>query len=147
LGVVVFDEDGNPQELIEKPTIFRSKWAIPGLYFYDSSAPERARKLKPSKRNELEITDLNLGYLNSQKLTVHKLPRGTAWLDLGTEDGLLEAGQFVKLIQDRQGQLIGSPEEIAFICGWVEPEQILKNLDNKKSNYAVKLKSRILGNN
>lgn len=112
LGVVVFDDSNEVIDLIEKPQNKESDWAIPGLYFYDSSALERVKLLKPSHRNELEITDLNLSYLHDGLLSVKKLQRGTAWLDLGTFDGILEASHFVKTLQDRQGLEIGNPYKI-----------------------------------
>lgn len=143
LGVVVFDSHGKPVELVEKSPILVSNWAIPGIYFYDGSAPNRAKTLKPSGRGELEITDLNRSYLSEGKLQVHKLPRGTAWLDLGTPDGLLEASQFVKTIEERQGLLIGSPDEIAFKMGFLQNDELLKNLSKRTSNYSFGLK-RIL---
>lgn len=143
LGVVVFDTQGNPVELVEKPPVQISNWAIPGIYFYDGTAPERAKTLTPSSRGELEITDLNRSYLTEGKLQVHKLPRGTAWLDLGTPDGLLEASQFVKTIEERQGLLIGSPDEIAFKMGFLGNDELLEKLSKRQSNYSFSLK-RIL---
>ena len=143
LGVVVFDTQGNPVELVEKPLVQISNWAIPGIYFYDGTAPKRAKTLTPSSRGELEITDLNRSYLTEGKLQVHKLPRGTAWLDLGTPDGLLEASQFVKTIEERQGLLIGSPDEIAFKMGFLENDELLEKLGKRQSNYSFSLK-RIL---
>jgi glucose-1-phosphate thymidylyltransferase len=140
LGVVVFNPEGKPVKLVEKPTELISRWAIPGIYFYDGTAPARAQELKPSKRGELEITDLNRGYLNDDLLEVHKLPRGTAWLDLGTPDGLLEASQFVRTIEERQGLLLGSPEEAAITNGFLTTQDLWKGLEGKKSDYASKLR-------
>jgi glucose-1-phosphate thymidylyltransferase len=114
-GVVVFDEQGKATKLVEKPRQHISDWAIPGLYFYDSSVCERVRSLRPSPRGELEITDLNISYLNEGALKVLQLPRGTAWLDLGTAKNLLEASNFVQSLQERQGLLIGSPDEAALV--------------------------------
>ena len=118
-GVVVFDENENPISLIEKPSELVSSWAIPGLYFYDSTASDRARKLKPSPRGELEITDLNKDYLASGELSVIKMPRGTAWLDLGTPKSLLEAGKFIEIIEERQGLQVGNPLDAAKVFGWI----------------------------
>lgn len=114
LGVVTFDENGKPLELIEKPQTFISNWAIPGYYQYDNTVSERAKELKPSARGELEITDLNRSYLADGQLNVKKIQRGTAWLDLGTADGLLDASEYVRTLQKRQGVPIGSPEEAAW---------------------------------
>ena len=112
-GVVEFDSNDNPVSIIEKPQNSESNWAIPGLYFYDESASERAKNLKPSQRGEREISDLNSDYLGEGKLKVIRMPRGTAWLDLGTPDSLLEAGKFIQIIEERQGLRIGDPNEIA----------------------------------
>lgn len=117
-GVIEFDSSGLPIKIIEKPTNSSSSWAIPGLYFYDESASERVRKLKPSERGEREISDLNADYLNDKELTVIKMPRGTAWLDLGTPDSLLEAGKFIQIIEERQGLEVGNPIEVARVLGW-----------------------------
>jgi glucose-1-phosphate thymidylyltransferase len=143
LGVVVFDAQGKPADLVEKPTSPISRWAIPGIYFYDGSAPDRAKKIRPSQRGELEITDLNRSYLSENKLQVHKLPRGTAWLDLGTPVGILEASQFVRTIEERQGLLLGSPEEAAVTVGFATAQDILSRLDGKKSEYAIKLQDHL----
>ena len=118
-GVVVFDENDKPVSLIEKPANFISNWAVPGLYFYDSSASDRARKLTPSSRGELEITDLNNSYLESGDLHVIKMPRGTAWLDLGTPKSLLEAGKFIEIVEERQGLQVGNPRDVAELFGWI----------------------------
>lgn len=143
-GVVVFDKDDNPIELIEKPEKFISKWAIPGIYFYDKTASSRAKLLKPSNRGELEITELNRSYLVDGELKVHKLPRGTAWLDLGTPIGILEAGSFVRIIQDRQGILVGSPHEAALQVELVGKKHLIKYLKNQKSSYAIKIIDEIV---
>jgi len=111
-GVIEFDSNGNPVRIIEKPQNSESNWAIPGLYFFDESASKRAKNLTLSSRGEREISDLNSVYLSEGKLTVIKMPRGTAWLDLGTPDSLLEAGKFIQIIEARQGLRVGDPTEI-----------------------------------
>ncbi len=116
-GIVSFDKNGRPVEIIEKPIQPKSNWAVPGLYFYDSTVVEKAKKIKPSLRGELEISDLNRMYLHDSRLEVVKIPRGTAWLDLGTPDGLLDAGEYVRTLQKRQGVPIGSPEEATWRMG------------------------------
>lgn len=143
-GVVVFDKEENPTELIEKPEKFISKWAIPGIYFYDKTASERAKLLKPSNRGELEITELNRSYLEDGQLKVHKLPRGTAWLDLGTSIGILEAGSFVRILQDRQGILVGSPHEAALQVELISKKDLVIDLKDQKSNYAKKIIGEII---
>jgi glucose-1-phosphate thymidylyltransferase len=112
-GIVEFDQEGKPLRIVEKPTSTESSWAVPGLYFYDDSAINRAKKLTPSNRGELEITDLNHLYLDDGKLTVLRMPLGTAWLDLGTPKSLLDAGLFIQLLEERQGLRIGDPYEIS----------------------------------
>jgi len=143
-GVVVFDKEENPTELIEKPEKFISKWAIPGIYFYDKTASERAKLLKPSNRGELEITELNRSYLEDGQLKVHKLPRGTAWLDLGSSTGILEAGSFVRILQDRQGILVGSPHEAALQVELISKKDLVIDLKDQKSNYAKKIIDEII---
>ena len=137
-GVVLFDENEIVLDLVEKPLNSHSHWAIPGVYFYDNTASLRARQLEYSSRGELEITELNKSYLKDQLLTVQKLPRGTAWLDLGTPNGILEASNYVKIIQERQGILIGSPHEASEKQGFIDKKSILKDLEDKKSDYAKK---------
>jgi glucose-1-phosphate thymidylyltransferase len=117
-GVIVFNSNDQAVKIIEKPINSESNWAIPGLYFYDESASKRARKLNLSQRGELEITDLNIEYLGEGKLTVLKMPRGTAWLDLGTPESLLEAGKFIQIIEDRQGLEVGNPIQVAEVMGF-----------------------------
>ncbi|UPO97419.1 glucose-1-phosphate thymidylyltransferase RfbA [Cetobacterium somerae] len=123
-GVVEFDETGKAISLEEKPEKPKSNFAIPGLYFYDNTVVEKAKAVKPSHRGELEITTLNEMYLNEGTLNVLSLGRGMAWLDTGTHDGLLEASNFVKTIQSRQGVMVACLEEIAYKNGWVSKEKI-----------------------
>ena len=123
-GVVEFDESGKAISLEEKPENPKSNFAIPGLYFYDNTVVEKAKKVKPSHRGELEITTLNEMYLNEGTLNVLSLGRGMAWLDTGTHDGLLEASNFVKTIQSRQGVMVACLEEIAYKNGWITAEKV-----------------------
>ncbi|MGL6153825.1 MAG: glucose-1-phosphate thymidylyltransferase RfbA [Cetobacterium sp.] len=123
-GVVEFDENGKAISLEEKPEKPKSNYAIPGLYFYDNTVVEKAKRVKPSKRGELEITTLNEMYLEEDTLNVLSLGRGMAWLDTGTHDGLLEASNFVKTIQSRQGVMVACPEEIAYKNGWISKEKL-----------------------
>jgi len=123
-GVVVFDSDDKPISIEEKPSSSTSNWAITGLYFYDRTVVDIAKSLKPSARNELEITDINRIYLRRGTLKVEKIGRGIAWLDTGTHDSLLEASEFVRAIEHRQGLKIACIEEIAFLKGWIDADQI-----------------------
>lgn len=123
-GVVDFAEDGSVQGIVEKPTTPPSSYAVTGLYFLDGSAPERARAVVPSARGELEITSLLEMYLADGLLNVELMGRGYAWLDTGTHASLLDAGNFVRTLSERQGLQIGSPDEIAFAQGWIGPEQL-----------------------
>ena len=125
-GVVEFDKKGRAISLEEKPENPKSNYAIPGLYFYDNTVVEKAKKVKPSKRGELEITTLNEMYLKENNLNVVSLGRGMAWLDTGTHDALLEASNFVKTIQSRQGVMVACPEEISYRNGWIDKHKIKK---------------------
>lgn len=125
-GVVEFDKDRNVISIEEKPENPKSKYAVPGLYFYDNSVIEKAKSIKPSKRGELEITDLNRLYLEEKSLKVNLLGRGFAWLDTGTHKNLLQASNFIETIQERQGNYIACIEEIAYRNGWITKEELLK---------------------
>jgi glucose-1-phosphate thymidylyltransferase len=145
-GVVEFAKDGRVLSLEEKPEKPRSHFAIPGVYFYDSEVAAYARGLKPSKRGELEITDLNRLYLEAGLLHAEVLGRGTAWLDTGTHDSLLEAAQFVHVIENRQGLKIACLEEIAWRQGWIDGAQLEANIAKLgKSSYAQYLRRLLSG--
>jgi len=141
-GVVEFDNDGRVISIEEKPKNPKSNYAVTGLYFYDKYVAKYAKTLKPSARGELEITDLNRIYLEMGKLDVKLLGRGYAWLDTGTVESLIEASEFVRTIQKRQGIIISAPEEIAYINGWISKEELLTSAKKYgKSPYGKHLKN------
>jgi len=143
-GVVEFDASGKALSLEEKPAQPRSNYAIPGLYFYDNDVVQISRDLKPSARGEYEITDVNREYLNRGELQVEVLRRGTAWLDTGTFDSLIEAGNFVQSVQHRQGLSIGSPEEISWRQGWLDDDQLRdRAVALAKSGYGAYLSNLV----
>lgn len=125
-GIVEFNENGDVLSIEEKPKEPKSNWAVPGIYFYDNQVVKFAQSLKPSARGEIEITDLNGIYLERRQLRVKLFGRGVAWLDAGTHESLLQAGEFIQTIQERQGLMISCPEEIAFRMGFITREQLLK---------------------
>ena len=123
-GVVDFSADGKVKNIIEKPPVPASNYAVTGLYFVDGTAPERAKAVRSSPRGELEITSLLESYLHDGMLSVQKMGRGFAWLDTGTHASLLDAGNFVRTLTERQGQQVGSPDEVAFELGWITKDQL-----------------------
>ena len=136
-GVVAYDKDGKPTDIVEKPANAPSRWAVTGLYFYDNQVVDIAASLKPSPRGELEITDVNRAYLQRGQLDVVQMGRGYAWLDTGTHQSLAEAGDFVRILEQRQGQKIGCPEEVAFTKGYIDAGQMVKIADGMgKTEYA-----------
>ena len=141
--MVEFDKDGKVISLEEKPQNPKSNYAVPGLYFYDNTVVEKAKKVKPSKRGELEITSINEMYLQEEKLHVVNFGRGMAWLDTGTHDALLEAANFVKTIQSRQGVMVACLEEIAYRNGWISKEKVLELakplMKSKYGEYLINL--------
>ena len=140
-GIVNFDENHKVISIEEKPAKPQSPWAVTGLYFYDNRCIEFAKSIKPSDRGELEITDLNKLYLNEGELDVRLLGRGFAWLDTGTMESLIDAGDFVRMIQSQQGIRISAPEEIAYRLGYIDKEKLLESAEMYgKSDYGVYLK-------
>jgi glucose-1-phosphate thymidylyltransferase len=139
-GVLEFGEGDKVLSIEEKPQVPKSNWAAIGLYFYDEEVVDLAKRLRPSNRGELEITDLNLLYMRKGRLAVERLGRGFAWFDAGTHDSLIEAGEFVRVLQNRQGQLVCAPDEVAFHNGWISAEE-LKELAGKldKTQYSRRL--------
>ncbi len=129
-GVVEFSATGKALSIEEKPARPRSPYAVPGIYFYDNQAPRMAGQLKPSERGELEITDLNRAYMEKGQLRVELLGRGIAWLDTGTHDSLLDASNFVQVIERRQGMKISCPEEIAYRKGWIDAEALQRQIES-----------------
>jgi glucose-1-phosphate thymidylyltransferase len=125
-GVVAFDADGRAISIEEKPAKPKSKYAVTGLYFYDETVTEIAHSIEPSDRGELEITDVNRVYLEREQLEVQRMGRGMAWLDTGTFDALLEAAHFIQTLERRQGLKVACPEEVAFLKGWIDREQLLR---------------------
>ena len=142
-GVVSFDTTGNPADIEEKPENPKSNYAVTGLYYYDNQVVDIAAALKPSRRGELEITDVNSEYLRRGALRVEKLGRGIAWLDTGTHAALLEASQFIATIEERQGLKISCPEEIAYRMGWIDAAQVLQLMaplaKNGYGQYMIRL--------
>ena len=144
-GVVDFDANGTVKSIIEKPPAPPSNYAVTGLYFVDATAPERARKVRPSARGELEITTLLESYLHDGQLTVQKMGRGYAWLDTGTHASLLDAGNFVRTLTERQGLQSGCPEEIAFDQGWIDRDQLKARAALFAKNDYGRYLERLLG--
>ena len=132
-GVVDFDKDMKAKKIIEKPQNFISDYAIPGLYFYSNKVIEVAKNIKPSSRGELEITDVNKTYLDRNELYLEKMNREFAWLDTGTYDSLIAAGQFIHMIEKRQGLKVACLEEIAFSQGWIDSDQLISQANKFKS--------------
>ena len=141
-GVVEFDSKGKAYNIEEKPIDPKSKFAITGLYFYDNSVVEKAKKIKPSDRGELEITDLNKMYMKEGKLNVEKMNRGMTWLDTGTTDSLHEAASYIRTLERRQGLKIGCPEEVAWRMNFIDDDQLYSlSIDLKKSGYGEYLQN------
>ena len=143
-GVVEFDENGKAVSLEEKPENPKSNYAIPGLYFYDNTVVEKAKKVKPSARGEIEITTVNEMYLSENKLNVKNLGRGIIWFDTGTHEALLEASNYIEAIQKRQGLYIACLEEIAYKKGWVNEKEIEKKIEKEKKNEYQKYLSLLI---
>ena len=146
-GVVAFDENGCATSIEEKPAQPKSNYAVTGLYFYNDQVVKKAKEVKPSARGELEITTLNQMYLEEGKLDVQLLGRGFAWLDTGTMDSLVEAADFVQMVEKRQGIKISAPEEIAYKFGWISREKLMESAERYgKSPYGTHLKNVAEGN-
>ena len=145
-GVVEFDKNENVISIEEKPKHPKSNYCVTGLYFYDNTVCEKAKQVRPSARGELEITDLNKLFLNEGRLSVKLLGRGYAWLDTGTMESLLEASNYVGMIERRQGIMISAPEEIALLNGWIGKEELLSIAQTYgKSPYGEHLKRAAMG--
>jgi glucose-1-phosphate thymidylyltransferase len=143
-GVIVYDKDNKPIDIVEKPKTPLSRWAVTGLYFYDNQVVDIAANLKPSVRGELEITDVNRAYLQRGQLEVVRMGRGYTWLDTGTHESLADATDFVRILEQRQGLKIGCPEEIAFALGYITAEHVLKMASEMgKTEYAVYLRDLV----
>ena len=142
-GILNLDKKGKPAKIIEKPKSPKSNLAITGLYFFPKGVSSKAKKLKPSKRGELEISDLNQSYIKDKKLKVKILNRGFTWLDTGTFDSLLEASNFISLVQNRQNTIVACPEEIAFLNKWINKSDIKKAIKDMQSTYSEYLKNLI----
>lgn len=139
-GVVEFDENGKALSIEEKPVRPRSHYAVPGIYFYDNQVVHFAEALKPSARNEIEITDLNCMYLSKGDLQVEPLGRGIAWLDAGTHESLLQAASFIQAVEERQGMMISCPEEIAYHLGYIDREELMRQANLINNQYGEYLK-------
>ena len=145
-GIVELDAAGRPTSIEEKPKVARSDWAVTGLYFYDRQVVEIAKALKPSTRGELEITDVNRAYLEQGQLSVERMGRGYAWLDMGTHDALVEASEFVRTIEHRQSFKIACIEEIAFNSGWIDKDQLKARADEMSASpYGAYLRDILKG--
>lgn len=143
-GVIAYDNDNQPFDIIEKPKDPPSRWAVTGLYFYDNQVVNVASSLQPSARGELEITDVNRIYLKQGMLEVMQLGRGYTWLDTGTHESLADAGDFVRILEQRQGQKIGCPEEVALALGYIDGDQVLKiAAEMGKTDYAEYLRELV----
>ena len=141
-GVIEFDEEGRALSIEEKPNQPKSNYAVPGIYFYDCTVVEKAVSLQPSARGELEITDLNKLYLSNMTLRVEHMGRGTAWLDAGTHESLMQAASFVQAVEERQGMMISCPEEIAYRMGWIESSHLRElacQMNNGYGSYLLQL--------